>query len=106
MQKGVLGKFSNVFSGNEIFVHILKHWIFELLIFILQQLSINIWVWDFALFVEVSPSCFVNLSFCLNTVNAFVLIFNIVQSCICGIIFLLHVSCYCRWPQISIKILF
>lgn len=76
MPKGALGKFSNVFSENEIFVYILKHWIFELLIFILQQLSINIWPWDFALSVEVSLSCFVNLSFCLNTVNAFVLNFK------------------------------
>lgn len=61
-----LGNFSNVFSENEVFVHILKHWIFKMLIFILKQLSIDIWVWDFILFVEISLSCFVNLLFWLN----------------------------------------
>lgn len=66
--KTALGSFSNVFSENEVFVLILKHWIFKMLIFILKQLSIDIWVWDFILFVEVSLSCFVNLLFWLNAV--------------------------------------
>lgn len=42
--KTALGSFSNVFSENEVFVLLLKHWIFKMLIFILKQLSIDIWV--------------------------------------------------------------
>lgn len=64
-----------------------------------------IWVWEFILSVEIFLNCFVNLLFWLNIFTMFVFISSIGQSCICGIIFLLHVLCYCRWQQTSIKII-